>query len=128
MQHPYDSSGRFGPTPAPAVDIGLEWKGRRTSRRALVDTGASGTLIPFELYQALGLQKTGDEEDIGGVRDARAVPTVLNLTFEGIPFPNFPVMAITSGDLPIVLIGRDLLNRYLLECNGPSLEFSIAQP
>ncbi len=45
----------------------------------------------------------------------------MNITFEGTPFPNFPVVA--TEQLTVTVIGRDLLNRYLLECNGPSLEF-----
>lgn len=126
MQHPYDQTGSFGPTPAPAVDVVLEWNGRHRTVRALVDTGASATLIRRSDRHLLGLQKTGDAEDIGGVGGtAKAEPTVVNLTFEGISFPNFPVFAATTDALPVTLIGRDLLNRYVLECNGPTLEFEI---
>ena len=126
MRHPYDRSGSFGPTPALAVDVAFEWNGRHRTVRALIDTGASGTLLRRSDYQALGLRKIGDAEDIGGIGGAaKAEPTIVNITFEGFNFPNFPVMAATTDHLPVTLIGRDLLNRYLLECNGPLLEFEI---
>ena len=67
-----------------------------------------------------------DAEDVGGVGGStKAEPTAVNITFEGVVFPNFPVLAATTDDLPVALIGRDLLNRYVLECNGPALEFAI---
>jgi predicted aspartyl protease len=116
----------YGSTPAPAVDVILEWGGRRRMVRALIDTGASGTLLRLAEYVDLRLQKIGDAEDVGGVGGAgKANPTVVNLTFEGILLPNFPVMAWTTHDLQVTLIGRDILNRYVLECNGPALEFEI---
>lgn len=52
-------------------------------------------------------------------------PVIVNITFEGTEFPNSPVIAATTDDLPVTLIGRDLLNRYVLECNGPALEFDF---
>ncbi len=74
----------------------------------------------------LQLPKVGDAENIGGLGgSARSEPVVVNITFEGTVFPNFPVFAVTTDDLPVMLIGRDLLNRYVLECNGPALEFEI---
>lgn len=117
MAYAYDSSGRFGGTPAPVVEVILEWNGRRSPVRALVDTGASVTAIPRAEYRRLGLRKIGDPEDIGGVATARADRTVVNITFEGVVFPNFPV--VTTEDLPCTLIGRDILNRYVIECDGP---------
>jgi len=95
--------------------------------RALIDTGASGTLLTHSAYTLLQLRKTGDAEGIGGVGDgAEAEPTVVNITFEGTLIPNFPVMAMTTDKLPVMLIGRDLLNRYVLECDGPQQIFSIS--
>jgi predicted aspartyl protease len=126
MRHDYDSSGLFGPAPAPAVDVLLEWGGRQSRVRALVDTGASVTGIAWAEYKRLRLPKIGDSEPIGGIADAKADPSVVNITFEGTPFQNFPVVA--TEQLTVTVIGRDLLNRYLLECNGPSLELSITSP
>lgn len=61
---------------------------------------------------------------IGGVANTKADHTVVNLTFEGVLFRNFPVL--TTDEMPFVLIGRDILNKYLLECDGRRLEFSIS--
>ena len=128
MRHAYQLASRYGPTPAAVVDIILAWNGRQRTVPALVDTGASGTVIRLEDYTSLRLLKIGDEEEIGGVGDARGVPTVVDLTFEGLDLPSFPVLAMTDPNFQVILIGRDVLNRILLECNGPQLEFEATQP
>jgi predicted aspartyl protease len=93
--------------------------------QALVDTGASTTVIRRADYLALRLRKTGDEEDIGGIGSATMIPTAADITLEGTLYPNFPVLAATDDDFRVILIGRDLLNLYLLECDGRRQEFSI---
>lgn len=126
MRRAYDFSGLFGPVPAPVVEVVLEWGGRSSRVKALVDTGASVTGVAWAEYKKLRLPKIGNSEPIMGVADAQADPTVVSITFEGTRFPNFP--AIATEQLTVTVIGRDLLNRYLLECDGPSLEFDITSP
>ena len=126
MRRSYDASGRYGQTAAPVVDVALEWQGRKSSVQALIDTGASVTAVPRDEYQKLGLQKIGDPEDVSGVADAKADRTVVNLTFEGRLFRNLPIL--TTDGLPFVVIGRDVLNKYLLECDGPNLQFDLTAP
>lgn len=126
MRTPYDSSGAFGRTPAPAADVILEWNGRSSMVRALIDTGASITAIPRAEYVALRLRKISTSVPVGGAADVSGDRAVVNITFEGRTYRNLPV--ITTDQLRHTLIGRDILNRYVLECDGPRLEFSVALP
>ncbi len=84
--HPHDQTGAYGATPAPAVDVVIQWKGRRRTVRALIDTGASVTMLRRSDRYFLQLPKVGDAENIGGLGgSARSEPVVVNITFEGSP-------------------------------------------
>ncbi len=62
MRHNYDSSGLFGPTPAPAVDVLLEWGGQQSRVRALIDTGASVTGVAWAQEASLAKnRRPGDD-------------------------------------------------------------------
>lgn len=62
MRHAYQLASRYGPTPAAVVDIILAWNGRQRTVPALVDTGASGTVIRLEDYTSLRLLKIGEKK------------------------------------------------------------------
>jgi hypothetical protein len=72
----------------------------------------------------LGLRRVGPSISVGGVGGATGYRAVVNLEFEGKIFRNFPVLVIQSRIPP--LIGRDILNRHVLLCDGPAQVFTVS--
>jgi hypothetical protein len=91
---------------------------------ALVDTAADRSVIPERAVGPLGLVRV-DEIHIMGMGGNVA------------PYPSFivqlqlrqqaPVLVevVASPEEPLVLLGRDFLNRYRIDLNGPGLALEI---
>lgn len=125
MSGPFPYQNGYGATLAPACQITLSWKGKTVTVPALVDSGASGTLIPQSAAKTLGLQKVGERRASGAYGGTHQTPLYrVDIDFLGLVFPNHPVTELDS-DRQFALIGRDILNRYQTLLNGPASEFSI---
>jgi hypothetical protein len=82
------------------------------------------TTIPTEAITMLQLQRLGDlfsRGAFGQKRENRGLWGA-DITFLGATFRAHPV---TPADRPHCLIGRDILNRYIVTLDGPRLEFSV---
>jgi hypothetical protein len=93
--------------------------------KAIIDTGADRTFIPVAVTGQLHLKKIDDSVDVYGP-DAPEGPQdeyVADLNFLGLSFPYHPVIA--SDKWNEILIGRDILNRYVLTLDGPNRQFTI---
>lgn len=124
MAGPFAYRSGFGPTPAPVEDVTIGWRGRVEPLQALIDSGASGTLIPDSLVAKLALRKIG-EVKASGYDASKVEPRDLyaaDIVFLGFRFDRHPVVAVPRT---YVLIGRDLLNRYKTTLDGPRLEFVV---
>ena len=110
----------FGRTPAPVFDVAISWQGQRRVLEALVDSGASGTIVPESLALDLNLRKIG-ERTISGYdhRPERRSQYAVDIDFLGLLLRNFPVVAVPNRTY--ALIGRDILNRYVTTLDGPRL-------
>lgn len=124
MAGPFAYRSGFGFTPAPAEDVMISWRGRTEHLQALIDSGASGTLIPESLVSKLSLRKIATIKTSGydGRVEWRSV-YVADISFLGFTFDRHPVVA---APRTYALIGRDILNRYKTMLDGPRLEFSLA--
>jgi hypothetical protein len=104
--------------------------------RALIDTGASNTCIDPMVLQALGLQPTGQVQV--HTPTTAGTPAVCNQydisllipAPNGLPF-SVPTTAVTEHQLFNAqgfhaLIGRDVLSRCVLICNGQLSLFTLA--
>ena len=127
MAGPFAYQNGYGSTPAPACEIQLSWNGQTQTIPALIDSGASGTLIPRAAALALNLRQVGERRASGAFGPANMTRLyVVNVNFLGITFPNHPVAAPgPPGDRAYALIGRDILNRHETVLNGPRLQFTI---
>lgn len=93
---------------------------------ALIDSGASGTLLPPFVTADLGLRKIGERKMSGAFGPPRFGSIyVVNLDFLGFIFRDYPA-AVSPEERAYALVGRDVLNRYLTTLNGPSEELSVA--
>jgi predicted aspartyl protease len=92
-----------------------------------VDTGAFKTVIPANLVASLGLLQVRElpVEGLGGT--PVLLPTFLiEIAIDGLATITVEVLA--SPGEPVVLLGRDVLNRYEISLNGPALILTISEP
>ncbi|MBI3822994.1 MAG: aspartyl protease family protein [Planctomycetes bacterium] len=122
----YDSS--FKP-PAPVADVtvahplsGL----RRGTLRGKLDCGADITVLPERVVTQLGLTPRGHiwTRGFDGTYSRRPVFYVRFL-LEGFDLPSVRCVA---ADRTTVLVGRNVLNRFVLILDGKNLTFDLQDP
>ena len=112
----------LGSAPAPARMFDFSTDRMTLSLLALIDSGSSITCIPYNLITGLSLVPIGS----GPVDTARSLFSKetdiyrVNIDFFGVIFRNFPVYRFEKD---FALIGRDILNKYYLQLNGPTMNF-----
>jgi len=123
MSYQYDNQ-HYNP-PAPVLSITMHTPGdnmKQVTTDALVDTGADMTCLPRAIINALGAEcaSTYNVVGINGVSIGPA--NTYFLEFE-IATTKKLVEVIAVGDKPI--LGRNLINEFILELHGPTQELSI---
>lgn len=96
---------------------------------AFLNSGADCTLVPYELLSEVGAKVTRAREMILGTSRGKTVvvPYFVSLSFDRFVCESIRVRGCASDDLGgIVLIGRDLINSFVLELNGIDLTFTIS--
>lgn len=120
---PYQTYPDWGSKPAPGCQVAISNEKGSLAVRALIDSGASVSFIPYTIVMALGLRPIGDYP----LRTASHAFTETrefysaDIEFLGYIFRSMPLF---RSDHDFVLIGRDIMNRYVIELNGPLLQFS----
>jgi len=91
-----------------------------------MDTGAYITVIPERLVISLGISPKGRVWTRGydGTYAQRPV-YYIRLTLEGLVFPTVRCIAADRSD---VLLGRNVLNRFLIILDGKNLTFEVTDP
>jgi predicted aspartyl protease len=123
--HPSGRQLDFG-WPAPICQATLSHKGNHEIFPALFDTGASRTAIPHRITLEFGLRIMNKDVSVGSAfgDEKKCWLCLVDLSFDGTNFPNHPVLSIP--DKEHILIGRDILNRYIANFDGPNRHFSLA--
>lgn len=118
----------FNP-PAPVADVTIAnpvTPNKRSRVRGKMDTGADITVIPERLIVPLGISPKGRVWTRGydGTYAQRAVYYV-RLTLEGFVLATVRCVATNRSD---VLLGRNVLNRFLITLDGKNLTFELKDP
>ncbi|MFQ5857943.1 MAG: retroviral-like aspartic protease family protein [Anaerolineae bacterium] len=93
---------------------------------AKIDSGAAMSVLPQTAVANLALEPMGDILASGYDRRATLLPTY-SVTFEveGYTFRDVEVTASPRND---VLLGRDVLNHFILTLDGKNLTFDLKDP
>lgn len=91
--------------------------------RAIVDSGADMSVVPVALARDLGLPRVGRVRVRGVVAGANALVYAASIGLAGRSHTH-DVLAM--GDETIV--GRDVLNRFVVTLDGPGLRASLRAP
>ena len=118
----------FNP-PAPVADVTIANPVARTKRcmlRGKMDTGADITVIPDKLVLPLGISPKSRVWTRGydGTFTRRPVYYV-RLSLEGFIIASVRCIATNRSD---VLLGRNVLNRFLIILDGKNLKFELTDP
>ncbi len=115
------------PAPAVLLDVIHPLTGvvLRAGLSALVDTGADQTVVPAERFATLGLAPDGEEQVKGydGVATTR-LTYLVRVAIRTLPPVNLSTIAL--DDVPYVILGRDVLNRYTIILNGPAGRLTVS--
>ena len=90
---------------------------------ALIDSGASISVIPHSIATFLSLRQTGWARvtSANGQRNRRPIYEG-DLSFLDFSFRHHPMMSYVNRKY--ILIGRDIINLFKLTLDGPQLQFS----
>lgn len=93
---------------------------------ALIDSGASKTVIPENLIEKLQLVPVS-EIDVEGYKKGKQKHWTyfVDVEFKGYSFPLTKVIAVNRKN---VLLGRDILNQTILLLDGKKLSYDITDP
>lgn len=122
---PYPYSNTYRPS-APALAVEIAHPGASETSVTLtfkIDTGADITTIPQNILLQLQVPPCREVLAIGyDGQEARQRTYLVRLIVAGNTYAYQEVMA-TSGDQ--ALIGRDLLNRWVIMLDGPNESFDV---
>ena len=122
---PYDLD--FSP-PAPVLEIAVHHPkaNLQTGVRAQLDPGSDISVLPESSAQAIGLQRDGELEAEGYDGLVARVPlSVVTLEVAGEMLPPMSVVVMPRS---LAILGRDVLNHFILTLNGKDLTFELQDP
>lgn len=124
MPTPYDQD-RFDP-PAPLVTIQIihpSQKETKTNAEMKLDSGSDITCIPISINKEIPHLRSGFilADDYDGNRTVR---TTRYVTLK-IGKKEFPAIEVIEINDEIGLLGRDILNLFKTNLDGPNLEFEL---
>ena len=126
MMFLYDSD--FSP-PAPVLEITVhhpKTAGLETRVRAQLDPGSDISVLPESAADAIGLQRDGELEVEGYDGLVACVPLCV-VTLE-IAREVLPPMSVVVMPRSLAILGRDVLNHFILTLNGKDLTFELQDP
>lgn len=112
----------FNP-PAPALIVEFKWMGRSESLFALIDTGADAIFIPEGIVKNLDLCPIR-KRPVQGVGKGYAYRYAVDISFSGFSSPKMPVLELPDPSLQFPIIGRDIMNRFIVKLDGPNQNFN----
>ena len=126
MTTAYDTSSQ---PPAPFIEFEVVSPQDSTQRRlaqGLLDTGAEVSVLPVELLTALQIPKASDLS----VESWDGSPTLVNtylVTLE-VADAHLDSIEVVAALMPYAILGRDVLNHFILTLNGKDLTFELQDP
>lgn len=127
VQHPYDGT-KHGVSARLMIDITISnpVKLKSSPIRALIDTGADKTEIPVTIQNRLDLKPHGEAT----VTYGNNVPIKKSTYFANVSFNgfNFEFIEVITAVRNFALLGRDVLNKLKVYCDGKNQIFTLEDP
>ena len=122
----YDTSVQ---PPAPFIEFEVASPQDSTQRRlaqGLLDTGAEVSVLPVEILTALQIPKASSMS----VEAWDGSPTLVTtyIVTLGIADARLDSIEVVAAPMPYAILGRDVLNHFILTLNGKDLSFELKDP
>ena len=125
---PYDDQN-FDP-PALVLDVEITHPNpkdkRHVTKKALIDTGADGSVIPENIRDKWELHQTGEVTTVDFRREETLEPTYdVRIAINGLVSK---IVEVTVANREHVLLGRDILNELKMCADGKGQSFTLEDP
>jgi hypothetical protein len=104
---------------------------RTSSEFAVLDTGSDITIVPYTIISELKTRELTSTQKLNIKvlgRECEGAPYLVKVGFSENNYIYAKVFAIPNDILDNqVIIGRDILNLYVITLNGPKLTFTISE-
>jgi hypothetical protein len=125
--HTYDYDLSYNPAmPAVEVILGRALAEPILTVQGLVDSGADATIIPFDLLPQLHARK-GKQAGLRGVTGTRVMIDLYEVSVQIGSFRLAKVEVVAGRQFDEVIIGRDVLNHFIVTLNGLASAVEISQ-
>ncbi len=126
MTTAYDTSTQ---PPAPFIEfevVSPQDPTQRHSAQALLDTGAEVSVLPAEILTTLQIPKASNMS----VESWDGSPTLVTtyIVTLGIADARLDSFEVVAAPMPYAILGRDVLNHFILTLNGKDLTFELQDP
>lgn len=127
MSYSHDYSNRYHPSnPVIEILVGPALRSPQLALTAIVDSGADATIVPFHYLRQIQARRSKTLW-LRGITSERTLVDLykVSLRFGSYHRTQVEVVADTQGDETIV--GRDLLNQFIVTLNGLASVVEITQ-
>jgi hypothetical protein len=118
----------FSP-PAPVLEVIVQHPKKadlKTKVRAQLDPGSDISVLPESTVHAIGLQRDGELEVEG--YDSLVARVPLCIVILEVAGEMLPPMSVVVMPRSLAILGRDVLNHFILTLNGKNLSFKLEDP
>jgi len=126
MKTAYDTSAQ---PPAPFIEFEIvspqdstQWR----STQGLLDTGAEVSVLPVEILTALQIPKASSMSVESW--DGSPTPVTTYIVTLVIADARLDSIEVVAAPMPYAILGRDVLNHFILTLNGKELSFELKDP